>query len=380
MDDVLEVEEYSCNRLPRSAIKPTLNKRQKVIKEVFDTEETYLFHLKLIVKNFQSPLKKLKLVPEYVISEIFQNIDQIISLNKELMELLSQHSMGEAFLRVSQFFKFYSLYANNHEYALATLLNWEQKCPDLSAFRRTQEGLPEMNGLKLNALLITPVQRVPRYKLLLTELLKQTENDNPDYENIKKAVAEMSKVADHINNHIKQQDNAQKMIAIQKSLCGTSVPQLVQPGRIFLKEGDLKKVSRKGGKAHDRKCSCILPLRHCKVERLLGHSQSQATLFAISCQDERLLLYSDHKTVESWIKALHETINSLEESRMTLRKPSSTRTPLRGLALMKQIKLEQRQSPTISPTKETIFSTLNFTENQTLDCFLMPFRKRSKRL
>lgn len=38
------------------------------------------------------------------------------------MDQLQQHSMGEAFLKVSQFFKFYSLYANNHEHALATLM------------------------------------------------------------------------------------------------------------------------------------------------------------------------------------------------------------------------------------------------------------------
>ena len=40
---------------------------------------------------------------------------------------------------------------------------WEQKCPEFSQLRRRQEELPELGGLKLNALLITPVQRIPRY-------------------------------------------------------------------------------------------------------------------------------------------------------------------------------------------------------------------------
>ncbi len=39
---------------------------------------------------------------------------------------------------------------------------WEQKVPEFSAWRRRQEELPVMRGLKLNALLITPVQRIPR--------------------------------------------------------------------------------------------------------------------------------------------------------------------------------------------------------------------------
>jgi len=40
--------------------------------------------------------------------------------------------------------------------------DFEQKFPEFALFRRQQEELPVMNGLKLNALLITPVQRIPR--------------------------------------------------------------------------------------------------------------------------------------------------------------------------------------------------------------------------
>jgi len=42
------------------------------------------------------------------------------------------------------------------------LQDYEQKFPEFASFRRRQEELPVMNGLKLNALLITPVQRIPR--------------------------------------------------------------------------------------------------------------------------------------------------------------------------------------------------------------------------
>lgn len=39
---------------------------------------------------------------------------------------------------------------------------WEKKCPKFAAFKEQQENLEEAKGLKLNALLITPIQRVPR--------------------------------------------------------------------------------------------------------------------------------------------------------------------------------------------------------------------------
>ena len=57
------------------------------------------------------------------------------------------------------------------------------------------------------------------------------------------AVSQVTAVANHINDHIKQQDNFMKMLAIQKSLCGPSAPKLLVPGRMFIKEGRLKKVN-----------------------------------------------------------------------------------------------------------------------------------------
>jgi len=51
----------------------------------------------------------------------------------------------------------------------------------------------------------------------------------------------MSAVANHINEHIKQQDNFMKMLAIQRGLTGPLGPKILIPGRIFIKEGPLRK-------------------------------------------------------------------------------------------------------------------------------------------
>ena len=56
------------------------------------------------------------------------------------------------------------------------------------------------------------------------------------------AYHQVESVAQHINQHIKQQDNFMKMLAIQKSLAGPAAPKILIPGRIFIKEGVLKKV------------------------------------------------------------------------------------------------------------------------------------------
>ena len=53
---------------------------------------------------------------------LFGNIEQIQCVNRELMEQLETMSVGEAFLRLGPFLKLYSMYAKNHEQALATLI------------------------------------------------------------------------------------------------------------------------------------------------------------------------------------------------------------------------------------------------------------------
>ena len=57
------------------------------------------------------------------------------------------------------------------------------------------------------------------------------------------ALKQVSKVASHINEHIKQQDNFMKILAIQRSMCGQGAPKIMVPGRVFIKEGVLKKVN-----------------------------------------------------------------------------------------------------------------------------------------
>lgn len=75
-----------------------------------------------MLQYFEGPLRENGLIGDHVIVTIFSNIQQIISVNQELMQHLSESSVGQAFLLVAPFFKLYSTYANNHERALATLM------------------------------------------------------------------------------------------------------------------------------------------------------------------------------------------------------------------------------------------------------------------
>ena len=55
-----------------------------------------------------------------------------------------------------------------------------------------------MPGLTLPSYLITVIQRIPRYILLLKDLIKKTNNEHPDYSNLVKAQEMMVRLKDSV--------------------------------------------------------------------------------------------------------------------------------------------------------------------------------------
>lgn len=86
---------------------------------------------------------------------------------------------------------------------------------------RVLQDKRDFHGTKesLSDLLITPVQRIPRYVLLLQLILKNTANDHPDAKYLKDALREIKKVATIINERKRA---TQEVEAIQQKLVGSS--------------------------------------------------------------------------------------------------------------------------------------------------------------
>ena len=57
-------------------------------------------------------------------------------------------------------------------------------------------------GLPLNAYLIMPIQRIPRYRMLLEVLVGSTPEEHSDYKQLSEALGVVRDVANYINTHI----------------------------------------------------------------------------------------------------------------------------------------------------------------------------------
>jgi len=93
--------------------------------------------------------------------------------------------------------------------------------------------------LTLPDLLIQPIQRPPRYKLLLEQLKKLTSEDHPDFKDITIACEKLDSMCFKINEQKKKVENMSEVLRIQKQFTG-NFQNLVMPDRQFLKQGVFK--------------------------------------------------------------------------------------------------------------------------------------------
>lgn len=64
------------------------------------------------------------------------------------------------------------------------------------------------------------MQRIPRYILLVSDLVKHTEGTHEDYDDLVAALDKLKQVADSINESKRRVENEQKVLEIQSQMSG----------------------------------------------------------------------------------------------------------------------------------------------------------------
>jgi len=202
-----------------------------------------------MIEEYLKVLKKHALRPECkdvtlkMIEMIFSNIEMILPLNIELRNTLrerigewddSKSLLGDVFLRMAPFFRLYTAYSNNYESASQT---YTKEMKDNQTFINLVTQCNQKSTCRLQHLLIAPVQRIPRYNLLLADLLKNTETSHPDHANLTNAVQAIQGIASHVNESIRQSQLDHLLIGLIEK--GISASDLLAPHRHLIKEDTL---------------------------------------------------------------------------------------------------------------------------------------------
>jgi FYVE, RhoGEF and PH domain containing 5/6 len=73
-------------------------------------------------------------------------------------------------------------------------------------------------GYSLESYLILPIQRIPRYELLLSDLLKNTPEDHFDFVDIQNSIVQIKNVARFVNQNLKYFKEKEKLREIVSSI------------------------------------------------------------------------------------------------------------------------------------------------------------------
>ncbi|KAH3742617.1 Guanine exchange factor for Rac 30 [Pelomyxa schiedti] len=225
-----------------------LKRRHQIANEMLLTETSYLKSLVGIVESFVVPMKTdLKGLVKEDVFHLFANTEVIknchVKLHQAISDCLSNWQdssvLGSVFLSNTTFIKLYKYYVNNHETACSTLTQCKEKSPTFRQYLERLEYTPALNNLNVEGLLITPVQRVPRYVLLLTDMLKSTPKEHPDNQPLQDALEFMRDLADYINQRKHDSDNMNELNEIESKLANFEGGLTSNSKRRFIKEGVL---------------------------------------------------------------------------------------------------------------------------------------------
>ncbi|NWI86620.1 FGD5 protein, partial [Pitta sordida] len=228
-----------------------------IAQELMSSEKEYVKMLQLLHTEFYEGILK-------VLGEDDENEQEEVKLKQGLSELpeiydLHQDILGELEERVLKWEEYqkvadvflsrksrldhHTAYIMQFDRNLALL---DEMCLKYSQLATMMQGLEQSSGGSPQSVkhqLLKVVQRVFQYHMLLTDYLNNLCPDSTEYEATQAALLIVSEIMDRANDSMLQAENLQKLVHIEHSVRGQS--GLLQPGRIFVKEGTLMKVSGK---------------------------------------------------------------------------------------------------------------------------------------
>ncbi|KAM3609265.1 uncharacterized protein V6R79_012024 [Siganus canaliculatus] len=234
----------------------------KIASELLHTEKAYVARLYLLDQVFSTKLMEEAnkgTFPVEVVKNIFSNISSIHAfhsqfllpdLEKRMGEWASTPRIGDILQKLTPFLKMYAEYVKNFDKAMELLKQWTDRSPQFKAIIVEIQSQEVCGSLTLQHHMLEPVQRVPRYEMLLKDYLKKLPQDDPDRRDAEKSLEIIGTAATHSNSAIRKSDNLKKLLEIYEML--GEEEDIVNPSNEFIKEGHILKLAARNTSAMER--------------------------------------------------------------------------------------------------------------------------------
>ncbi|XP_067855854.1 FYVE, RhoGEF and PH domain-containing protein 4-like isoform X2 [Heptranchias perlo] len=328
-------------------------KLYKIANELLLTEKAYVNKLHLLDQVFCAKLleeaNSKGSFPAEVVTKIFSNISSIYTFHNQFLlpELETRMNLwnttpqiGDILQKLAPFLKMYAEYVKNFEKAMELLKTWMSRSPQFKAIVEDIQKQEICGSLTIQHHMLEPVQRIPRYELLLKDYLKKLPQDDSDRKDAEKSLEIISTAATHSNAAIRMMEKMKKLIDVYEMLGGEE-EDIVNPSNELIKEGQILKLAARNTSSQERylfllnnmllycvpKFSLVFTRYSVRTKIGIEGMQVVETLnkdypntFQVSGKERTLELQaSSDQNKEEWIKALKDTIQDFNQKNETFR-------------------------------------------------------------
>ncbi|KAF4548874.1 Rho1 guanine nucleotide exchange factor 1-like protein [Elsinoe fawcettii] len=234
-------------------------KRQEVIAELMYTERDFVKDLEYLRDFWIKPLRNPAISPipehrrEKFIRTVFSNCQEVHAVNVRLASALTRRqqqnpvvrNVGDIFLEYVPQFSPFIRYGANQLFGKFEFEKEKASNQQFARFVDETERLKESRKLELNGYLTKPTTRLARYPLLLGGILKATADDNPDKQDIPKAIEMVKNFLGKVNEESGKAENIQQLMQLNQSLKWGNIPyvdlKLTEESRQLIFKSNLKK-------------------------------------------------------------------------------------------------------------------------------------------
>lgn len=234
-----------------------------IANELLHTEIAYVTKLHLLDQVFCARLleeaRSRSSFPCDVVQGIFSNICSIYcfhqqfllpALQKRMEEWDLNPRIGDILQKLAPFLKMYGEYVKNFDRAMELVNTWMERSAQFKLIIQEIQREERCGNLTLQHHMLEPVQRIPRYELLLKDYLHRLPEDAPDHRDAQKSLELIATAAEHSNAAIRKMERMRKLLKVYELLGGEE--DIVSPTNELIKEGHILKLSNKNGSTQDR--------------------------------------------------------------------------------------------------------------------------------
>ncbi|KAF5303219.1 hypothetical protein FQR65_LT08299 [Abscondita terminalis] len=236
--------------------------RTHVVVELYDTERSYVESLQILILKYLEPLKSSEnsgLLDATLVDEIFFQIPSLLSHHQVFLDELKKRldhwdvkqKVGDVFLDTFSkptVIESYTNYVNNWKRARDIIKSAQQSKPAFAKFLECT-AREHKGKLALDSLLIKPIQKFPKYELLLQRLIKHTDISHPDHSLLLSAQREVHEQLLRINCTEREALELEQLREIEALIDG--LIELVSTDRQYLRH-DLVSMAAGGGTRKER--------------------------------------------------------------------------------------------------------------------------------